>query len=278
MNISTLILAKNEEANLPRCLNALRWCDDIIVVDDYSSDGTVAVAKGFGAKIVQRHFDSFASQRNWALAEVVFRHEWVLHLDADEVTTPELVAEMAHAVNSDRFIAYRVASKMMFQGRWLRHAATFPAYQVRLGRIPGLRFVQVGHGQREDLDESVIGTLRNAYLHFSFSKGLDEWFSKHIRYASHEAQAAVEYCERDRLTPSAIFAVGRKSTRRRALRELSYRLPFRPSMRFLYMYILRLGVLDGRPGLIYCRLLATYEYLISLKMLEIRLRERGVEL
>ena len=278
VKISTLLLAKDEEANLPRCLEALRWCDDVVLVDDYSSDATATIATDFGARVAQRHFDSFASQRNWALAELGFEHGWVLHLDADEVCTPDLVAEMVSAISSDRFLAYRIPSKMMFEGHWLRHAATYPAYQVRLGRNPGLRFVQVGHGQREDLDQSVVGTLESAYLHYSFAKGLDDWFSKHNRYAAHEAQAAVEYCQRNELTVATILALGRSAERRRALRELSYRLPFRPLLRFFYMYILRLGLLDGRRGLVYCRLLAMYEYLITLKMRELRLRGRGGQL
>jgi len=277
VSISTLVLARDEEANLPRCLESLRWCDDVVVVDDFSADSTAAIARRLGARVVQRHFDTFASQRNWALDEVPFRHPWVFHLDADEVVTPELETEMRAAVESSTIVAYRIPSRMMFMGRWLRHAATYPTYQVRLGRNPGLRFRQVGHGQKEDLEEGAIGTLNSAYLHFSFGKGLSDWFAKHNAYSSDEAQAAV--ASFDLRHPLGRFRLSalRGSARRRTLRELSYRLPFQPLLRFCYSYLFRGGFLDGHAGFTYCRLLALYEYLIVLKIREIRRRRRGQE-
>lgn len=273
-----MLLAKNEEANLPRCLEALGWCDDIVLVDDFSTDGTARVAAAFGARVVQRRLDSFAGQRNWALDTVPFKHCWVLHLDADEVVTPALRDEIVATVtHEDRVsLAYRIPSRMMFLGRWLRHAATYPAYQVRLGRNPGLRFKQVGHGQREDLNPASVGTLRNPYLHFSFSKGLDDWFTRHVRYASDEAHETIRNLQAAAPDWTGILAFGDSMRRRRTLRELSFRAPFRPTLRFLYMYVLRFGFLDGRPGLTYCRLLAIYEYMIVLRVREIRRRQRGM--
>ncbi len=276
MLFSTLILAKNEAANLPRCLEALSGCDDIVVVDDLSTDETAAVAKAHGARVVQRRFDSFASQRNWALDTVPFAHEWVLHLDADEVVTPALLAEIDAVIADTDRVAFRIPSKMMFLGRWLRHAATYPAYQVRLGRNPGLRFIQVGHGQREDLDPAQVGTLCEPYLHFGFSKGLEAWFAKHNRYSTQEAEEAVKHLRDGRVDWAGLAAVGDPARRRRALKELSFRLPCRPTLRFVYMYVLRRGFLDGVPGLMYCRMLAAYERMIVWKMREIGRREQGL--
>mgnify|MGYP003868615713 CR=1 FL=1 len=269
------MLARDEEANLPRCLDALPGCDDIVVVDDMSADATCEVARSRGARFVQRRFDTFAGKRNWALDTVEFKHEWVLHLDADEVVTPALLAEIDAAIASTDCIAFRIPSKMMFLGRWLRHAATYPAYQVRLGRNPGLRFVQVGHGQREDLDSAQVGTLTEPYLHFAFSKGLEAWFAKHNRYSTLEAEEAMKHLRGGGVDWAGLAAVGDPVRRRRALKELSFRLPCRPALRFLYMYVLRRGFLDGKPGLMYCRMMATYERMIVWKMREIRLRERG---
>ncbi len=269
MSISILLLTLNEELNLPACLAAVAWSDDFVVLDSYSQDQTVAVAEGLGARVYQRGFDDFAGQRNYALDHIDFRHDWILHLDADEIVTAELHAEMLEAIDSPRFDAYRLPSKMMFFGRWLRYSGMYPSYQVRLGHRTRCRFKQVGHGQREDVPPERVGTLHEPYLHNSFSKGLTEWFDKHNRYASDEARETVKLLASNRgIDWKGLFSRDR-AVRRRALKEFSYRLPFRPSLRFFYMYVLRRGFLDGHAGLTYCRLLAIYEYMILLKTREL---------
>jgi glycosyltransferase involved in cell wall biosynthesis len=274
MNISILVLTLNEEANLPACLAAVAWCDDIVVLDSYSRDDTVAVAKRLGARVYQRAFDSFAGQRNHALDTIEFSNEWILHLDADEIITHELHTEMLHAIRDGRYDAYQIPSKMMFFGQWLRYSGMYPSYQVRLGHRERLRFKQVGHGQREDLAPERVGTLTQPYLHYSFSKGLTDWLEKHNRYATDEARETVKRLEASAHIDWTGLGSGDQSRRRRALKELAYRLPFRPTLRFFYMYVLRGGFLDGQAGLTYCRLLAIYEYLIVLKTREL-LSEQG---
>jgi len=269
MSISILLLTLNEEANLPACLAAVNWSDDVVVLDSFSQDNSVDVAERLGARVYRRAFDTFAGQRNYALDHIDFKYDWILHLDADEIITPELQAEMLAAVWFGHLDAYRIPSKMMFFGRWLRYSGMYPSYQVRLGHRERFRFKQVGHGQREDLAPERVGTLSEPYLHYSFSKGLSEWFDKHNRYASDEAKETVRLLGESRTIEwSAVWSRDRMR-RRRALKELSYRMPLRPSLRFLYMYLLRGGFLDGRAGLTYCRLLSIYEYLIVLKTREL---------
>ena len=265
MSVSVLILAHNEEKNLPGCLGAVQWCADVVVIDDFSTDRTVEVARSFGARVVHRAFDDFASQRNFALDNLTFRHEWVLHLDADEVVTPELRGEIETTLPGSTYDAFRVPSKLIFEGKWLKHAATYPTYQVRLGRKPALRFIQVGHGQREQLDPERIGTLREPYLHFPFSKGLEEWFEKHDRYSTEDAKEALARRKSERIPLRQLFS-GDVTQRRRALKDLSVWLPMRPTLRFLYLLVLRRGFLDGWPGFVYCRLMAAYERMIVQKM------------
>ncbi|WP_175534438.1 glycosyltransferase family 2 protein [Thiocapsa roseopersicina] len=276
MGISILILTLNEQANLPVCLAAVAWSDDVVVVDSFSQDDTVAVAERLGARVYRRAFDDFAGQRNYALDQIPFKHEWVLHLDADEIVTPALQAELQAAVADGRFDAWRVPSRMMFMGRWLRYSGLYPSYQVRLGHRDRFRFKQVGHGQREDLAPERIGTLREPYLHYSFSKGLTDWFDKHNRYASAEAREAARLSENGGGFDWSGLTARDPTRRRRALKVLSTRLPFRPLLRFLYMYILRRGFLDGHAGLTYCRLLAIYEYMIVLKMRELAAGEMSI--
>ncbi len=274
MSISVLILTLNEEANLPRCLVALDWADDVLVVDSFSTDRTVEIAEAWGARVLQRHFDDFAGQRNFGLQEGGLQNEWVLHLDADEVVPPELRDEVFRAIGDEDKDAYRVPSKMMLHGRWLRHAGMYPSYQVRLGRREALSFVQVGHGQREVLPPERIGTLEHALIHYSFSKGLDDWFEKHNRYSAAEARLALEETGSGTVGWRELFSSD-GMRRRRALKRLVAWMPFRPTLRFLYMYVLRRGFLDGAAGYTYCRLLATYETMTVLKIKEQRLREDG---
>jgi len=269
MSLSVLILTSNEETNLPVCLDALQWCDDIVVLDSYSSDRTVEIAKQSGARVYQRGFDSFAAQRNWGLASISFRHEWVFHLDADEVFTEGLLNEIRRTTPGTSYDAFHVPSKMMFLGKWLRFSGMYPTYQVRLTRRERFRFRQVGHGQKEDIEQLRIGTLREPYLHYSFSKGLSDWFYRHNWYSSLEAEETLRNRKADIQDWKGLISAN-GPRRRRSLRTLSSRLPFRPLIRFVYMYFLRLGFLDGYPGFVYSILLSFYEYMIVLKTHELK--------
>lgn len=265
---SVLILTLNEEADLPRCIESVAGCDDIVVLDSGSRDRTLEIARAAGARIFQRAFDTFAGQRNFAQREIPFRHPWVFHLDADERFTPELRTECAAAAGGEEVAGYYVAPRMLWRGRWIPRCTDFPAYQARFARIPDFEFVEVGHGQRER-PGTRMGWLKEGYLHDLSSGGTSEWLERHRRYARAEAEAHLagstgrgwrELLGRDPLL------------RRRALKRLSFRLPARPALRFFYQYALRRGFMDGAAGLEYCRLLARYEGFISE---EIRLRRAG---
>lgn len=261
--ISVVVLTYNEEVNIRRCLDSVAWCEDVLIVDSFSTDQTLKIAEEQKVRWIQRAFDDFAGQRNFALDYGNLRNDWVFHLDADEVITPELQIELRRVAQAPEHKAYRVASKLIFDGRWLRYAGLFPWYQVRFGKRGALRFKQVGHGQRETLPPQEIGTLTKAMLHYPFEKGLDDWMEKHERYSTAEAQSNVARAE-----PNLrwLDLVSRNvDTRRRALKRTFRRLPFRPMLRFLYMYVTRRGILDGRTGLRYCRMLMWYEQMIVQK-------------
>ncbi len=251
---SVVILTLNEERNLPRCLASVRECDDVVVLDSGSTDRTVELARAAGARVFTRPFDDFAGQRNFAQGEIPFRHPWVFHLDADEQMTPELVAE-CRAQSGSTLDGFMVAPRMIFRGRWIPHCTDFPAYQARYVRAGRFRFIQVGHGQREAPGQN-LGRLAANYLHDLSAGGEDEWLEKHRRYARAEA---AEHLRHDAGIPWSDLLAPDRLRRRRALKRLSYALPFRPTLRFLYQYLLRGGFLDGAAGLRYCRLLAQYE-------------------
>jgi glycosyltransferase involved in cell wall biosynthesis len=269
--ISVVILTLNEATSLQRSLDSVAWSDDILVVDSGSTDATVDIARAAGARVVTRPFDSFAGQRNFAMDTGAFRHRWVLHLDADEVVTPELRDELQALARADAaapFPVYRLPSRLIFMGRWLRHAGMYPAYQVRFGRAGELRFVDHGHGQREVQAPAQVGTCSGALEHYNFSKGINDWFARHLRYARREAAQAV--ADAGGALPLGALAGADATERRRALKQVAYRLPLRPLLRFLYIYVGKAGFLDGRAGFHYAAMIGVYQYIIDLNELETR--------
>jgi hypothetical protein len=272
---SVLILTFNEAANIGRCLDSLRECDDVVVLDSFSTDGTVESVQSRPARLFQRTFDTFAGQRNWAIDSVPFKHPWVLHLDADECMTPALHSELLAATSEDAKSAYLLANKLMFMGRWIRHASMFPYYQARLLKLGESRFVQIGHGQTLDNAARGVGTLKEAYLHYNFSKGISDWLSRHNRYSSDEAR---RIASRSMPLSEAVVGVFRGATgqdRQQARKRLADSLPAKPLWRFLYLYFVRMGLLDGCPGFHYCLLMAIYDYLVVLKSKELRSQRRN---
>jgi hypothetical protein len=257
MKVSTLILTFNEEKNISACLNALGWCNDVVVIDSGSTDRTVEIARTAGARVLTRSFDQFSGQRNFGLEHGGLQHEWVLHLDADEVVTPAFVEQLAALNPTPGIDAWRVPSKTMMFGRWLRHAGMYPTYQVRIGHRDRLRFMQVGHGQREDLAPERVGLFSEPYLHYNFSHGIRRWLEKHVKYAQDEAQLILEQRARGRGSAAGKDAV----SKRRAMKAMASRLPLwlRPAARIAYLLIWRQGFRDGRAGFVYASMMATYE-------------------
>lgn len=272
--ISVLILTLNEEANLPACLESVKWSDDIIVFDSFSTDRTVEIAQSAGARVVQRACDNERDHRRASLL-LEFKYPWVYNPDADEVTPPALRDEMRRVVADParREVAYRVRFKAMFCGRWIKHSSLYPTWVVRLfkpnqvsfERSINLRYVVNG----------LEGRLQNHFEHYSFNKGINAWLEKHNRYSGQEAVESLRSLSSHQLRWEELFDRD-PVLRRRALKELSFRVPFRPTLRFFYMYLCRLGFLDGRAGFNYCRLLSMYERMIVMKMNEIRRTERGL--
>src|SRR5258708_20615560 len=127
--ISILILTKNEEQDLPGCLESVCWSDDVHVYDSYSTDRTVEIAQAAGAQVTQRTFDNWSAHQNWGLQNIPFKYPWVYYIDADERTTPELVASIGGAVQRPGAnVAFRVQRRDFFLGRLLKHTATPPLY------------------------------------------------------------------------------------------------------------------------------------------------------
>ncbi len=269
--ISVVILTFNEEVNIRDCIASCAWCDDVHVLDSGSSDRTCDIARAMGATVHYNKFKSFGDQRNWAIDHIPCKHPWHFHLDADERFTPRLLTEMLRLLGPDgrasACAAYQCPSKMILMGRWLKWSGGYPSYQVRLFKYGECRFMDFGHGQREDT-AGKVGVLVEPYIHYNFSKGLLEWFYKHNDYSSREAAEAIATRSHGRPTWSQLMGSGDQVAKRRAWKNMSYFMSGRAVWRFLYNYVFRLGVLDGIAGFRYCAMISSYEYWTELKIKE----------
>ncbi|GAA6623652.1 glycosyltransferase family 2 protein [Scytonema sp. NUACC26] len=266
---SIYILTYNEELDIAACIESAMLSDDIIVVDSCSSDRTVEIAARYPVRVVEHAFESHGQQRTWMLENIPPKHEWVYILEADERMTPELFAECDRAIQSQEYIGYYVAERVMFMNRWIRRSTQYPRYQMRLFRHGKVWFIDYGHTEREVCDGST-SFLKETYPHYTCSKGFSRWIEKHNRYSTDEAKETVQQLEGGEVHWQNLFFGKTEVERRRALKDLSLRLPARPLIRFVYMYFVLGGCLDGYPGFTWCVLQTFYEYLILLKVWEIR--------
>jgi glycosyltransferase involved in cell wall biosynthesis len=265
--ISVLILTRNEEQDLPACLDSVSWSDDIHVFDSFSTDRTVEIARRFGAHIHQRAFDNWATHQNWGLAHIPFRHPWVFYLDADEVVTPTLASALRAAVQQPgENIAFRIRRRDFLDGTWLRHVQTSPFY-LRLFRPEKMRYERLVNPV--SIPDGPVGQLPGYLDHFPFSKGIGHWFQRHNQYSTLEAREIVARAGAP-FSLSAAFTEPDFHRRRLHQKALFYRLPARPLLKFLLLYLGKRGFLDGRAGLHYSLLQSIYEYFIVLKTEELR--------
>lgn len=280
--VSILILTLNEEGNLPGLLDSLEGFGDVVLYDSLSTDRTREIAAERGCRVVERAFDNWASHQNWAMERIEYANRWVFYLDGDERMTPELRAEIEGIArgwedgsrsreNGDP-VAYYVGRKNYFRGKWIRRAMP-PGTIMRFFQPPFIRFERLVNPQ--PVLDGKAGYLREMFLHYNFSKGITEWFEKHNRYSSAEAMETIKSLGDRPPRLSNLFS-GDRNTRRQELKIVSYRLPMRPVFRFLFLYVLKRGFLDGQAGLIYCLLQAFYEFQIIVKVRELQREAEGL--
>ncbi|MFW6059909.1 MAG: glycosyltransferase family 2 protein [Phycisphaeraceae bacterium] len=283
--VSVLVPTLREAANIGACLRHLSWAEQIVVVDSHSTDMTGPIAQAFGAELYQFTLSpaGWPKKRNWALAHVPWRHEWVLVMDADEHVTPALAREIEAVVtreSDDGCTGYWVNRRFMFLGRWIRHCGYYPSWNLRLFKHRVGRYERIGELHDTDsgdneihehvvLAEGKAGRLRHDFLHYAYPD-LSTWVEKHNRYSSWEAQVMQAGLKGG--FQASLF--GGPIARRRWLKQKAMHLPMRPTLRFLYHYVFRLGFLDGYPGYCLARLLGWYEFLSIAKYRELRRKRR----
>jgi glycosyltransferase involved in cell wall biosynthesis len=274
VSVSTLVLTLNEEINIADCLRSLQWSDDVVVLDSFSTDRTVEIAKAAGARVVQRRFDNWSQHQNWAVQNIPFKNPWVLYIDADERCTPELHEEVLRRATPDtQEAAFRIRRKDFYMGRWLKHAQLYPTWLVRLFRIGHIRYERLVNPVA--VVDGPIGEIQSHLFHYPFSHGISHWLDRHNRYSDMEAIEALKV-ERGRDDASARPWSSDPNERRRALKNVFFRMPARPIIKYFYYVLWRRGFLDGRAGMSYAALQAIYEYMIDCKRRELTRRNQGL--
>jgi glycosyltransferase involved in cell wall biosynthesis len=276
--VSVIVPIKNEATNLRRCLSSVQWADEIIVVDSQSTDDSTRIAEQHGARVEQFHFNgTWPKKKNWALENLHFKNDWVFILDADEVLPADAEKEFASAIaNAGEIAGYWINRRFFFLGRWLKHAY-YPNWNLRLfrhslGRYEKLTDVETDSGDNEVHEHAVVKgptlRLRCEMDHYAFPS-IDIFIEKHNRYSNWEARVAATEGGGQALAHEHVDL-------KRSLKTLAKRLPFRPLLRFLYIYVWQKGFLDGREGYYFARLHAIYEFLSVAKTYEYRKqRKRG---
>ncbi len=275
MGISIFIQTLNEQDNLPGLLESLDGFDDIVVLDSFSNDETKKIATDFGCRWFEHEFNGRGDHQNWAMEEIDFKYRWVFYLDADERMTPELHAEIesiearwesGELTRENSPIAYYCGRKNFFRGKWIKYAMP-PGNIMRFFQPPHIRFERLEHPSPVISGE--VGYLKEHFLHYNFSKGVGEWIDRHNRYSGLESIETMLAFKEHPIRWGNLVSSDR-NTRRLELKNISFRMPLRPLFKFLFMYVIGRGFLDGRSGWTYCRLQAMYEYMIVLKVRELK--------
>jgi glycosyltransferase involved in cell wall biosynthesis len=261
--VSVVVLTLNEEPNIRRCLASVAWADQVVVVDSGSTDGTVALARAAGAEVVDQPWLGFSAQREHSLRLPLLRHDWVYFVDADEWVSPQLASEIATKLADPQCAGFAHRLRLVFMGTWIRHCGWYPgSWVVRLvdrrytkydGSLAGERACVDGRVRR--LGNDIVDEDR---------KGLAAWLHKHVRYAELRCeQQSSAYSLLQRLR-TLRYGNNSRPLARSILKELIYpAVPAKPAALFLYMYIARLGFLDGAAGFRFCVYHAWYEMCVA---------------
>ena len=267
--ITVIVPARNEARHIRRCVGSARALGRVIVVDSGSTDGTQRIAREHGAAVVEHAWPGYSAQKNWALETLAITTPWVLFLDADEYLTAAGVDAIRLATAAGRADGYLIPRAYVFLGRELRYAWWYPDYQLRLFR-PCLGRFESRRVHEHVILDGETGVIDEPIMHENLH-GLSAFIERHNRYSDLEAdELLAPSAERKRGSLRGSWA-----DRRRALKDrIWFRVPMRPLVRFLWLYVARRGFLDGRRGLLFCQLIAMYDFMIDAKLTERRLVPR----
>jgi len=285
--LSVLILTHNEEHDLPGCLRALDWCDDLIIYDSYSTDLTEFIATSSGARVVRRPGQDLsisfggdeAFHRNWGLREIPFQYPWLLVLDADERLSADAYFEIQHLLSAEYLerhdlpllnppVAFQLRRRDFFHSRQLKHVQATPWY-IRLFRPEFVHYERLVNPVT--VVNGPVATIHGCIDHYPFSKGLSHWLDRHNTYSTLEASEQVSASSGVNFATIYKAALSPSFSQRRLCQKQFFNiLPFRPIIKFIWLYLLKRGFLDGTPGLTYALLQSIYEFFIVIKIRELK--------
>jgi len=279
--VSVIVAARNEARNLPACLESLRQAGEVYVIDSQSTDATAEIARSFGAKVVQFHYQGgWPKKRQWALETLPLAYDWILLVDADEALTPELSGEVRHAIQNPNFSGYYISLRMYFLGKLLRHggAGFWKLALFRRGKGGFECRLKDQDSSMADMEvhehivvDGATMRLKNPLMHRNV-ESLSRYIQKHDEYSNWEARVLLQGGESNSELRPTLFRT--QAQRRRWLKKKLYALPGSPVLLFLYRYVLRLGFMDGVPGLVYCGFQAVQMFHTKAKIFELKAKLR----
>lgn len=258
-DITAIILTKNEELNIERCIKSInKKIKKIIVLDSFSDDKTVEIAKKMGAEVYQHKFENYALQFNYAIDDLNINTKWIFRLDADEVVTEELLDEIENKISihaNDNVNGFLMKYKLIFMGKFLKHGGCYPFIKMTVFKKDFGRFEEREFGEHVVLREGKYETFENDCLHYDF-KDITSFINKHNWYSTREKS---DYFNRKMIKQKELY---KQANFTKKIRDnIYYKLPMfmRAKMFFLYKYYIKLGFLDGKEGKIYA-FIQTYFY------------------
>jgi len=275
--IAAIILTFNEEIHIERCLRSiLPVTDEIYVIDSFSRDKTVEIAKSLGARVAQRKWKHYSDQFAWGLDHFQPRCDWILRMDADEYFEPDLQEELPHLIQNadDDLMGIYLKRKTVFNGKFIRHGGTYPMYMLRVWRNGAGEIEQRWKDAHVTLPPGTKTIIAEGGWVDESLKGITFWVKKHNDYASGEAidllNIKYQFFKDDQ---SLLMSSDKQAKRKRIIKRNYYsRLPLglRAWLYFLYRYVLRLGFLDGREGFVWHYLQGFwYRHLVDVKIREV---------
>jgi glycosyltransferase involved in cell wall biosynthesis len=262
--IDVMIPTLNESGHIGRTVKNAKSIGNVIVLDSISTDGTQQLARDAGATVVEHKFVNYSAQKNWGLENLPFVGEWIFILDADEHLSPDLRRQLKKAITDRRDIAgYYINRALVFMGTNIRHGGLYPSWNLRFFRRGMARYEQ-RQVHEHMICDGATDYMRGEMVHIR-TESMQQYIAKHIHYADLESNEWVKWkLGQSGTAPTSRLFKNVLRYRAWLRRELWPRMPMRPLWRFLHMYVVRLGVLDGRAGWHLARLMSTYEYMIGL--------------
>lgn len=273
--ITAIVMTFNETLNLEECLDSIiDYVDDIIIVDSYSSDSTIEIAKKYSTKIYQNKFINQAKQFIWAIENTDIKNEWILRIDADERWTKEGFEELREIIEQDKADGVYVKMKIFFMGRWIKHGGFYPNYFLRVYKKSKGRMEDRWMDEHIKVDgRTVISNIDVIESNYDRQKNISLWTDKHNKYSTREAIEFLVAKHKLKEMDSVADIFGNKTEKKRWLKEkLYFRIPLflRPFLYYIHRYIFKLGFLDGKEGFIFHYLHAFwYRFLVDVKIYQI---------